>query len=479
MKAHQQFKNRLIAAYVISTLLLFIGGGILFKIQLDASTQNFKIIAEKDLRISALASKHIFLNAFKLLDVTNRDLHQLIISKNYQDRAIKETLANAASVFSMDSQIENYGLLLLIDKDGNLLSISDGAPTTGLNFKDRFYFQDLRNHPNKTFTIGPLILATTTKKGIFHIAVPLRGAQNQFFGALVLQINEKSISESIEFMTGLNDRFITAVTSEDEVIFSTVPSRIQPNSNTAINFSDFYSNAELSEEFLVAQYESPILGIKFISTQSNSSILKAVINQNIKALWGFLISYVIFSYLMWLIYCQFMSAEKERLLSSTDQLTQLPNRRAFDRQYEQLVRESKRSHSDISALFIDIDKFKNCNDTYGHENGDRVLRSLASIIQSSVRRPLDFCCRWGGEELVVLLPNTNQQGAETVAEKILNAVRNATFSLSGFPPIKITVSIGIATENHQLVHTGDENLVDRADQAMYRAKQAGRDRYST
>jgi diguanylate cyclase (GGDEF)-like protein len=95
-----------------------------------------------------------------------------------------------------------------------------------------------------------------------------------------------------------------------------------------------------------------------------------------------------------------------------------------------------------------------------------------------MRRPLDFCCRWGGEELVALLPDTDVAGASKVAGHILESVRETAITLIGYPPINITVSIGIACGHHASNQAVDNNLVDRADQAMYRAKQAGRDQYS-
>lgn len=181
---------------------------------------------------------------------------------------------------------------------------------------------------------------------------------------------------------------------------------------------------------------------------------------------------------MWVIYKQYVTTEKARLVSTTDPLTQLPNRRAFDERYEVFLREAVRNNSDISVLFIDIDKFKVCNDEYGHENGDLVLKNLAIIIQTCLHRPFDFCCRWGGEELVALLPDTDEAGASIVAQQILDIVRKTPIIINGHPPIRITVSIGIACSHNRANTLPNNNLVDRADQAMYRAKQAGRDRFS-
>ena len=131
----------------------------------------------------------------------------------------------------------------------------------------------------------------------------------------------------------------------------------------------------------------------------------------------------------------------------------------------------------ISALFIDIDHFKIFNDEYGHDHGDDALVAVAHAIVTCANRPLDLCCRWGGEEFAVVLPDTDEQGAIYLANMILAAVRAIRLDFGEGKSPKITVSIGIAstvvTEGSQT-----EDLIDMADKAMYVAKQSGRDRYA-
>ena len=163
-------------------------------------------------------------------------------------------------------------------------------------------------------------------------------------------------------------------------------------------------------------------------------------------------------------------------LSHLDPLTQLKNRRAIDSELPRLWKESIRSQKPISVLFIDIDHFKIFNDNYGHECGDIALKAVAKTIKSSVNRPLDLCYRWGGEEFVVVLPDTDEDGAVLLANNILSAVRSLRFNF--MPDIKpqISVSIGVST---MLVTESNktDDLIDMADKAMYMAKQNGRDRY--
>lgn len=162
-----------------------------------------------------------------------------------------------------------------------------------------------------------------------------------------------------------------------------------------------------------------------------------------------------------------------------DALTGLPNRRAFDGTYQTLSRASVRDRRPLSLLFIDIDRFKQLNDRFGHAAGDRALRAIAGAIRSSLLRPTDFCCRWGGEEFVVVLPDTEAAGALETAQRIIGRVRGLhpgfghPHGVSGQP---LTVSVGIASHASDAGAPGQE-LVLHADSAMLQAKRGGRDRW--
>ena len=152
-------------------------------------------------------------------------------------------------------------------------------------------------------------------------------------------------------------------------------------------------------------------------------------------------------------------------LSLMDSLTNIPNRRNFD---NQMIREFKRAYREktpLSMLMIDADYFKKYNDEHGHQKGDAVLRMIALTASSSLKRPADFLARWGGEEFAALLPNTPESGAALVAEQIRQSIEL----------IGITVSIGVATAMPE-GGLSIEELIRRADDALYAAKEAGRNR---
>lgn len=161
-------------------------------------------------------------------------------------------------------------------------------------------------------------------------------------------------------------------------------------------------------------------------------------------------------------------------LSATDQLTGLKNRRHLDRTLrEEFVRCFRYKHP-IAVLLLDIDHFKQFNDTWGHLVGDDCLRSVAEALTAAVRWPSDRIARYGGEEFCVVMPETEAEGAHIVAERIRVAVEELQFEVNG-RPVPVTVSIGVAA----VVPTqadGGEQLVAAADKALYQAKAAGRNR---
>ena len=163
-------------------------------------------------------------------------------------------------------------------------------------------------------------------------------------------------------------------------------------------------------------------------------------------------------------------------LGMKDKLTGIPNRHAFDNRLDLEWSRALRDKTPLSLLMIDADKFKRYNDTYGHQQGDLVLQTVAKILLQLLRRAVDFAARWGGEEFVILLPNTDAKGALHIAELVRTKVENAEIpSINGGHPHQATVSVGVHTQI-PLRNTFPEDLIAKADEALYRAKATGRNR---
>lgn len=161
-------------------------------------------------------------------------------------------------------------------------------------------------------------------------------------------------------------------------------------------------------------------------------------------------------------------------LAIIDQLTGLYNRRYMSSQVEVLAGRARRSGNPLSALVVDIDHFKKINDSFGHDVGDEVLREFAARLASNVRA-VDLACRSGGEEFVVLMPDTPIEGAHRIAERIRLHVAGSPFRVAGGRELlNATISIGVAATTRE--DGAPESLLKRADEAVYAAKARGRNR---
>lgn len=166
------------------------------------------------------------------------------------------------------------------------------------------------------------------------------------------------------------------------------------------------------------------------------------------------------------------SLSKSVELAVVDPLTGLNNRHFLDAYMDKLIERAKRRNAPISMLITDIDKFKTVNDTYGHDAGDEVLREFARRLRSTVRGA-DLACRFGGEEFVVLMPDTTHEMALQVAERLRDSIESLGFNLpSGHPPLDLTTSVGVASFDFGVDNS--QSLLKRADDALYEAKNSGR-----
>ena len=194
--------------------------------------------------------------------------------------------------------------------------------------------------------------------------------------------------------------------------------------------------------------------VDYITKPFNKSIVKARVNTHIK------------------IVDQMRTIEQIGLI---DPLTKLSNRRGFENRLNAEWGRAIREHTHISFMIMDVDKFKVYNDTYGHQQGDVLLKMLAENLTGTIKRPVDFSARWGGEEFVVLLPGVDVTGAVEVAERIRVNIEAMSVPTEDNVETRVTVSIGV----NSIIPDAEvsvDGFIKKADQALYAAKEAGRNR---
>ncbi|MGN6486407.1 MAG: PleD family two-component system response regulator [Devosia sp.] len=160
-------------------------------------------------------------------------------------------------------------------------------------------------------------------------------------------------------------------------------------------------------------------------------------------------------------------------LAVTDELTGLYNRRYFERHLSLMLEKAQQQDRDMAVMLIDMDYFKAVNDTHGHDTGDAVLREFADRLRRNIRG-VDLACRFGGEEFVVLMPDTDWRQAQGVAERVRQAVAEKGFATGNRRPLQLTISVGLALNESET--DTPEIMLKRADIALYRAKREGRNR---
>jgi diguanylate cyclase (GGDEF)-like protein/PAS domain S-box-containing protein len=170
--------------------------------------------------------------------------------------------------------------------------------------------------------------------------------------------------------------------------------------------------------------------------------------------------------------------EKFRSLSNIDPLTNLANRRYFEEVFAKEWLSSRRNNKPIAFIMIDIDCFKQFNDTYGHQAGDDCLTQVSAALKNNIKRPSDIVARIGGEEFAILLPDTSEEGVFKIAEQLRTDIQALQIPHSGSEHQVVTISLGIAITKVGEQYSSSDMLYQMADEALYEAKHSGRNCYT-
>ena len=476
--------------FVLITGLAFLGLGFSlyqsWQQQLNAERESLV----QEANMASVLVEDALLDASKLLDIASESLEAALSDGSLTKLQAHEILRSSVDRFSLYNQGDLSGLLFYIDRNGRIYAQNSDYPTPDYDVSDRYYFQVLSQNPALPRAIGNLVIGRTNKRVIFHLAKPILDRNHKFNGVVLQQINANALAKSLEQIKDLRDQRIITHLSNGLVAFTyPVPKLEDLNRSYALAIEKVIGDQKLwrgtlemaapddhsQARIMVGFTRSPIFGLTTSVSVSLNTIWLAFLKSNLDLLIYAILSGIAVTILFCKFYRQTTALSRSTLESLQDPLTCICNRRALDEELPRHWADSKRQQQPISALFIDIDHFKAINDTYGHEAGDVVLKTVAQTITSQLQRPLDFCCRWGGEEFVAILPNTSQPGASIIAHHIMDAIRHLEFMQEARRALKITVSIGIAS---LIVNDAnfDDDLIGMADKAMLSAKENGRNR---
>jgi diguanylate cyclase (GGDEF)-like protein len=385
--------------------------------------------------------------------------------------------------------------LSVYEDDGFLLTSSLPGHRGKVNPKDQVFFQHHKASSSSDWFFGPLIRDPLGGDWVLTLSRRFDKPDGSFGGVVQASIPPR-------YFANFFGRFDIGTQGSITLIHrdGTLLSRY-PYTERAIG-TDLSNEPRFREGKGSGSYEyvSPVDGVTRMGGYYRNHIfpigvLSSVGRDEALASWNreFVFRTIVISLLVttiatlgWILSAELRRREEAEaelsVLAVTDGLTGLANRRMFDKQLETEWIRASREKSPVSLLLVDVDQFKAYNDIYGHQAGDECLRIIAKAIAGAARRPGDLVARYGGEELVVLLPDLDEAGAAAVAEDIRAKVEALRVRHeANIPSRTLTVSIGSATRVPSLDRSrnGPEDLITLADAALYRAKQDGRNRVAT
>jgi len=416
-----------------------------------------------------------------------------------QIRRLRQLVARLQPLMPQSSGITVYG------RDGRWLMSSDHPIPAGLNSADRGYFIHHRDDPSREPFIGLPIRSRSNQVWVITISRRFNDAAGQFAGVVAVTLGVENFLQLFGQIDVGRDGAI-GLSYTDGAMLVRYPFREQ---DMGRNFSQspIYAKYLVDNAVGTASFTSSLDGVERLYAFRKSDKLPLVTTvalgkREALAAWQLeaQLSLLVVCGLLgltgligwWLLRAMRRRSDAEgelrvaqqHLLDSNrqlerlamhDALTGLANRRCFDETLHQEFARARRNGTALALLMIDVDHFKAYNDHYGHLAGDACLQQVAQRLSSCVRRPPDLLARYGGEELAVVLPETDAAGAVAVAQAMLVSLGQEPIAHRASPFQQVTVSIGIASVSGS-PRDSEQALLACADQALYTAKAAGRNR---
>jgi diguanylate cyclase (GGDEF)-like protein len=390
------------------------------------------------------------------------------------------------------SEIANLGLTILIDPSGRVEDWSGPYKGSHAYKADRPFFKSIKADPALPYAINGLVLGRTSGKPNYQIAIPVRDSRGTLECILSQQIDALKMEQSIREIVRDYPSRVMVRTSDGGILMQyplmPLPSETCPplkrsligkgvaDGGTSPIFRVPAGSKGFAETTYVAIVEDARYGISTEVMIPGRTIISMFLKKNRGFLMVMLVGVVVIFGLFYGLCLAGQKLECAILETTTDHHTGIRNRRGFESELERLIKHVRRENKPLTLLFMDIDHFKSFNDRCGHDVGDEVIKGVADCIRKALRRPLDYCCRWGGEEFAMILPDTPVGEGLEIANQLMGCVGDLQISaLGNTPHSNVTLSVGIAS----LTAGGIQNraeLIKAADRALLRAKTEGRNR---
>jgi len=396
--------------------------------------------------------------------------------------------------------------ITIYDRQGHWLMSSNRPIPAGANSSDRAYFIHHRDDPSREPFIGPPIRSRSNQEWVITVSRRFNDDRGEFAGVVAVTLGVENFLRLFGKLDVGQDGAI-GLSYTDGTLLVRYPFREQ---DMGRNFSKspIYAKYLVDQSVGTASYTSSLDGVErlyafrkseklpLITTVAigkrealtawrTEALLSAVVVAGLLGLTGLIGWFLILDIRrrtqiegeLRIAQQQLLGSNRQlELLAMKDALTGLANRRCFDQTLATEARRAQRDGSSLALLMIDIDYFKRFNDALGHVAGDACLQAVARVLDECVRRPSDLVARYGGEEFAVIMPATDIDGAAVVAQMIIERLQQANIAHPTSPVARVSLSIGIAAARGPQLDSVSA-LIECADQALYQAKTAGRNRF--
>ncbi|MBN6151958.1 GGDEF domain-containing protein [Xanthomonas sp. AmX2] len=452
----------------------------------DARTAALRTAQTSSLNLASSLAQHTS-DSFEIAEsVLSGIVDRVETSADQEPQALHQFLVEEAN------RSDRLHAIFVYDADGRWVNSSLAGGPRHHNNSDRAYFKHHKSHGDSLPFVGSPIRSRSDGSWIITLTKRINNPDGSFGGVALASIRLQYFRDfHSTFNVGRHGSI--GIVHDDGTVVSRHPDDENVSGSNIAGTQIYQAMHTLRRGW--AMYRSPVDGVERISGFAQArpfslSVLAGVSSDEVLAPWRQLALHratiaiagcaLLLGLGIWLdLQLRRMHASQTKLSTEAwiDPLTGIYNRRGFDYKMQRALQQGDAARSPVSMLMIDVDHFKLYNDAYGHVNGDACLQRVGQALASCALRLHDAAARYGGEEFALILPFTDEKGAEQLAQQVLAAVRELALPHASSPTdTRVTVSIGIACVDLEDQRCSVADLVARADAALYQAKQAGRNR---